>query len=69
MTCINEKHCPRVLCAYPTGNPVFNSNIRELIGYCPLVDMYFDEEKQEAYELSKIPKGKNKVIRKFRGRR
>lgn len=60
MTCSNKK-CPKEICAYPTDNPVFEQNIREIMGYCPLVDMYFDEEIQEAYELSKIPKGKRRM--------
>ena len=59
MTCPNEK-CEKE-CPYPPDNPMFDSNVRELYGYCPLVDMYFNEEAQEAYELSKIPKGKGRI--------
>lgn len=61
MTCSNIEKCIKEECPYPSDNPVFDSNIRELHGYCPLVDMYFDEEKQEEYRLSKIPKNKRRV--------
>lgn len=68
MTCSNEK-CPKEICPYPSDNPVFGSNIREMIGYCPIVDMYFNHEKQEAYELSKIPKGIGRVGQQKQRRR
>ena len=69
MPCLNEEKCPREGCPYPTENEFFVSNIRELNGYCPVVDMYFGEEKQEAYELSKIPKGKGRVGQQKQWRR
>lgn len=61
MTCTILEICPKEQCVYPSDNPVFVSNIREIMGYCPAVDMYFDEEKQEEYLLSKIPKGKRRI--------
>jgi hypothetical protein len=60
MECLEK--CKREMCAYPpTDLSVFVKNIRELYGYCPVADMYFDEERQEAYELSKIPIGKRRM--------
>ncbi len=69
MTCSNKK-CPKEEgCPYPSDNPVFNSNIREITGYCPFADTYLDKEKQEAYELSKIPLGKRRVGQQKQRRR
>ena len=62
MACPNEERCPREEgCPYPPTDAIFVHCIRDLYEYCPVVDMYFDEEKQEAYELSKIPKGKGRM--------
>jgi len=64
MPCPIEKKCPKEICVYPPTDPMFLKNIRELYEYCPVVDMYFNEEIQEAYELSKIPISKRRKKKK-----
>jgi hypothetical protein len=49
--------CVGCMCSYSSEGKRF----RDRMGYCPIVDKYFDADKQEVYEESKRPKGKGRV--------
>lgn len=61
-------HCPKDHCPYPPTDPMFMLNIRELYGYCPYANIYFDLARQEEYEASKKKKQKINPL-KFSKRR